>query len=97
MSEPHTNGGGISCMTHKYGWRDRVRAFFFPFVICHVPEAPAHYLDCIVTRSRTSLSFMDRLRIFCTGKVEVETRIVTEYTVGDTVTNTVLRAGKFSA
>jgi len=76
-------------------WRDRLRSKLFPFVICHVPEAPPSFQDCIVTKSKSVLSFTDRLRILLTGKVEVEVRIVTEHVVGSIRTNSVLRAGRF--
>lgn len=85
-----------SCLTREWTWRDRLRSKLFPFVICHVPEAPSHYQDCLVSRSRSIVCFMDRLRILVTGRVEVETRIVTEHTVGGHVTNSVLRAGRLS-
>jgi hypothetical protein len=76
-------------------WRDKLCARVFPFTICNIPEAPASYQDVIVSKSRSSLCFTDRLRVLFTGKVEVETRIVTENMIGSHRTNSVIRCGRF--
>lgn len=79
----------------SWTWRDRWRARLFPFTPCDLPEAPATFKDVLVTKTRTELSWADRLRILVTGKVEVEVRVVTEHAVGETRTKSVLRAGRF--
>ena len=88
--------GGVPCsIAHDRTWRCRLRAKLFPFTICELPEAPPSFQDVLISISRSQLSFMDRLRVLFTGKVEVETRTVTENMIGSHRTNSVLRAGRF--
>lgn len=75
-------------------WKDKLRSKLFPFTICHIPEA-SDFQDVIVTRTRSELSLADRLRVLFTGKIETETRIVTENMVGETRSNSVVRCGRF--
>ena len=65
----------------------------FPWRPCDLPEAPYAYQDVVITKTRVSVSFVDRLRILITGKFEVESRTVTENIVGNTRTNSIVRPG----
>jgi hypothetical protein len=78
-----------------WGWREKLRAKVFPFTICHTPEAPAQFQDVLISKVRSELSFLDRIRVLFTGRVEVEVRTVTENLIGGTATNSVVRCGRF--
>jgi hypothetical protein len=80
---------------NKWTWREKLRARLFPFTPCTLPDSPASWKDCVVSITRCELSFVDRLRVLFTGKLEVETRTVTEHIVGGTKTNGAVRAGRF--
>ncbi len=92
MSENYIQAESLQ---RRWTWREKLRAKLFPFVICHVPEAPPSFQDVIVSKSRSNLSFTDRLRVLITGKVEVETRIMTDVVIGSHRTNSVIRCGRF--
>lgn len=74
-------------------WYRRLYNRVFPWVPCELPEAPASFQDVIISRAKVNLSFADRLRVLFTGKLEVETRIVTENLVGSTRSKSVTRPG----
>lgn len=63
-------------------WRQRLRCKLFPSRLCPLPDAPANFADCLVTRTVVVLGFLDRCRVLLSGRLTVETRIVTEHPVG---------------
>ena len=70
-------------------WRERVWFRLFPSRYCELPDAPASYQDCVVTTVMVSLPWRDRLRVLVSGHLTVNTKTVTEHTVGGTVTASV--------
>ena len=70
-------------------WRERLRFRLFPSRHCELPEAPAHYADCVVVTTTAVLSWADRLRVLISGRLTVQTRTVTENVVGDCRTSSV--------
>jgi hypothetical protein len=84
-------------LSRPWTWRDKIRARLFPYKHCDIPDAPKQFGmgDCINHTVRADLSFVDRLRVLITGKIEVESKIVTEHVVGALVTNSVVRSGRF--
>lgn len=46
-----------------------------------------HVCDCVIVQTRFVLGWKDRLRVFLTGRCEVETKVITENVVGDCVSN----------
>lgn len=68
-------------------WRDRLRWRLFPARHCDVPPAPAAFKDCLNCVTEVQLSWRDRLRVFLTGRLVVQARIVTEEKIGRTATN----------
>jgi len=77
----------------KWTWRDRLRSRLFPSKHCFAPESPEHFKDCVTSRVVTSFSWLDRIRILWTGIVVTHIRTVTEYEVGETITDAVCYAG----
>lgn len=61
-------------------WVDRLRWKLFPMETCDIPDIPAR--DCVIVRSRYRLSFLGRLRVLFSGRIEVETKTATENIVG---------------
>jgi hypothetical protein len=55
----------------------------FPAQHCDLPEAPASYKDVLTCRVTSNLSMTDRIRVLITGRIRVETKIVTENLLGD--------------
>lgn len=84
-----------NCLPVQWTWKDRLRARIFPFVPCDLPQAPASFKDVIVTKVKSDLSVVDRIKVLITGKIEIETRVVTENMVGEHRTAAVVRAGRF--
>jgi hypothetical protein len=70
-------------------WRERLKFRLFPHRYCEVPSAPATYQDCVVTKVIATLPWRDRLRVLVSGTMIIETKTVTEHTVGGTVTASV--------
>lgn len=68
----------------------------FPINYCLLPDAPKEYKDVLVTITRIELSFLDRLRILWNGKVEVQTKTVTENLIGGCITSNSVTCGTFS-
>lgn len=68
--------------THRerIGWR------FFPSRHCDIPDKPG-MRDCVVTRTTTDLSFLDRVRVLISGRIEVQSKTATENVIGDHATN----------
>lgn len=73
----------------------RVADRVFPFKPCDLPESPSTFKDVLISKSRSSLGVIDRLRVLVTGKVEVETRIVTAEEISSHRTASVIRCGRF--
>ena len=93
MNDTH---GLIYCQPERdWTWRDKLRSKIFPFIPCPIPESPPSFQDVVITKCRSDLSLIDRLRVLITGKVETETRIVTENMVGQHRSNSVIRCGRF--
>jgi hypothetical protein len=63
-------------------WKDKLRVKLFPPQHCDVPEAPAHFEDALVCRVVAELSFVERLRVLASGRLQVETKTITEHTIG---------------
>lgn len=61
----------------------------YPPKYCMLPEAPIAFKDVLVCRTGIAFSFVDRIRILLTGKVYVESRTVTEHTIGNCITSSV--------
>lgn len=70
-------------------WRERLRFWAFPTQHCELPSVPAHYQDCVVVKTVVLLPFTGRIRVLFSGKLTVETKTVTEYCVGGTMTSSV--------
>ena len=70
-------------------WRERLRFKLYPSRYCELPEAPASYEDCVVTKTVAVLSLLDRLRVLLSGRFVVETKTVTEHKVGACITASV--------
>lgn len=72
------------CATRReqIGWR------LFPRRWIDLPELPA-MRDCIVTTTTAELSFIDRLRVLVSGRIEVQAKTATENVVGATATGAV--------
>lgn len=83
-------------LDRPWGWRERWKAKFFPFIPCELPEAPASFQDVIITKSKSVLSWKDLMRVIITRKIEVETRIVCENPIGNHKSASVIRCGRFS-
>jgi uncharacterized membrane protein len=75
-------GGKFAPALNPFGWRERLWWKLFPARLPVLPEAPYHWKDVIHVRTSSTLSWADRLRVLVLGRVVVETRIVTENTVG---------------
>lgn len=73
-------------------WR-KVHRKLIPWNPCELPEAPPTWLDVVITTTHCQLSITDRLRVLFTGKIEVETRTVTENMVGGCKTASICRPG----
>lgn len=77
----------------NYSWKDRLRRKLFPWLPCETPKAPATYKDVLIMRVSCELSFADRLRVLVTGRIEIESRTVTENEIGNHETESVARPG----
>lgn len=76
-------------------WNEKIKRRLFRFVPCDTP-LDHRAKDFIRSVIRSELSFLDRLRVLVTGKVEVEICVASS-TVCDVVeTNAVIRCGRFS-
>ncbi len=73
----------------QWTWRDRVRAKLFPSQYCELPNAPGEFKDCIVMKIGVGFSFVDRLRVLLSGKVNIEAKIVCENAVGTNIASSV--------
>lgn len=73
----------IPTRLEKLGWR------LFPSNHCDIPDKIGMH-DCVVTITRSELSFMDRLRVLVSGRIEVQSKTATENLVGSHATNAVL-------
>lgn len=75
--------------------KQRLLNKLFPYTPCFVPEAPSDFKDCVITKTRSSLGALDRIRVLVTGKIEVECKTVTQHIVGQTFSESVCRCGRF--
>lgn len=68
-------------------WQDRINRVLFPYRYTELPEMDGAKdgLHCGV---KVDFSFIDRLRILFSGKVEVTIKTTTENVIGKHVTNT---------
>lgn len=79
-----------SCQIQPVTWRDRLRWKFFPGDHCDLPNgAPVTHKDVLTIRTIVELSFVDRLRILCSGRLMCETKTVTENLIGASITSSV--------
>jgi hypothetical protein len=67
-------------------WQERIGWKLFPASLCESPEVPGAR-DCIVIRTTGTLSVLGRLRALISGRVQVETRTVTEFKIGRVLTH----------
>lgn len=70
----------IPTRRERIGWR------LFPARHCDIPDKPG-MRDCVVTRTTADLSFIDRLRVLVSGRIEVQAKTATENVVGAHATN----------
>src|SRR5690348_2521342 len=71
------------CLSRPWTWKDKLRCKLFPPQYCDLPEAPPTHKDVLVCRVTSELSWLDRLRVLATGRLQVESRTVTENVIGD--------------
>lgn len=71
----------------RIGWR------LFPSRHCDMPDLPklktggqTATRDCLVAHTKVELSFLDRLRVLVSGRIEVVAKTVTENVIGENVT-----------
>jgi len=69
-----------------WGWRERLSAALYPRKHCPLPDAPATFEGVLVSEVHIELGGVDWLRVLASGRLRVETRIVTEFKSGRTVT-----------
>ena len=69
-----------STRLERLGW------YLFPNTLCDMPDKPG-MRDCLVTRTKVELSFVDRLRVLVSGRIQVETKTATKNVVGAQETN----------
>jgi len=89
------SGGDYECYSApdtRSRWQKLVNRMF-PAVYCAVPDAPSEFADCIHGRAVARFCLLDRIRVLLTGVIVAEFRIVTENSVGDTVTNAEVYVG----
>lgn len=92
MTGIELKGGGSICNTTqrwKTDWRDKLRWRLFPAQHCDVPVAPPSYKDCLSCRITVTLSFSARIRLLFSGRLMVDSKTVTENTIGASVTSSV--------
>lgn len=82
MSETEINQASAMSFEQRTTWRDRVRRKLFPVRHCFAPDAPCSWKDCVTIHTFVELSWLDRLRVLATGRLEVTTRTMTENEVG---------------
>src|SRR5882762_7071411 len=73
-------------MTYNADWAERIRWRLFPNAMVDNPEMHGGH-DCIVSRVRVELSFLDRLRVLISGRAEIVVKTTTENVVGWAETN----------
>lgn len=85
MNEP-TLPPENSAMCYQSQRRERLGWRLFPNAHCFSPDLEGGR-DGIVSRVRCELSFMDRLRLLISGRIEVWVKTTTENEVGRHATN----------
>ena len=87
MSDEQQHGNTLE--DSSWNWRDRIRFRLFPILVCDLPEAPATWKDVLVCETTVILSWSDRIRALVCGRIHVETKTVTENTIGGCVTSSI--------
>jgi hypothetical protein len=87
----HQNASRVSIseMSDLVPFWQRVFLKLYPSRYCDLPTAPKEYRDVLVFNSVTRFGFLDRLRILVTGRVQTRAKIVTQNTIGYTVSDAV--------
>jgi hypothetical protein len=73
--------------SRKTTWRDHIRWKLFPWTPAHCPEPDDKVKgngDVVIVNVITTLSFGERLKVLCSGRIEVQSRIATEHVCGAT-------------
>jgi len=89
MDNDETKSQGCYTVESPWTWKEKLRAKLFPLNHCELPEAPATHKDVLVVETFVTLGWMDRFRVLISGRLRVDTRTVTENTVGDCKTASV--------
>lgn len=91
-AEQPSAASGCYAFERPWTWKDKLRVKLFPPQHCDVPEAPAHFRDALVCRVVSELSWLDRLRVLVTGRIQVESKTITEHAIGCHKTQSVFMA-----
>lgn len=67
-------------------WQEKLGRKLFKKHHIDMPDLPG-MKDCLVSRTVAHLSFVDRLKVLISGKIEVTTNTATEHVIGKTFTN----------
>lgn len=68
----------------------------FPYIPCPHPKLKGcNQQDELVVIAKIHLDIWDRLKVLFTGKLEVQTNTATEFQIGQSKGETVVRVGKF--
>lgn len=81
MNEPKNE-----CLVYIQQWQEKLGWKIFPNTYVDSPELP-EMKDVIVSYTRVNLSFIDRLRVLISGKIEITTKTATENIIGAVKTN----------
>lgn len=75
---------------------EKFKRKMFPAKHCFTPDAPGHYVDCMVGCSVSKLDILDRIRLLITGVAVVQWKILTENAIGASEANSTFHVGTSS-
>lgn len=74
------------CLIYVPQWQENIGRKLFPNTYVDSPELPG-MKDVMVSYTRVHLSFLDRIRVLISGKIEITTKTATENVIGAVTTN----------
>lgn len=86
MNNKLNNEPRNECLVYVPQWQEKLGWKLFPSVYVDSPELPG-MRDVMVSYTHVNLSFLDRIRVLISGKIEVTTKTATENVIGKVSTN----------
>jgi hypothetical protein len=85
------NNSDAECSVYVPQWQEKLGWRLFPAHHIDSPELPCAH-DVLVCVSRVHLSWIDRLRVLISGKIEVTSKTTTKGVIGDHISASVFSA-----